>query len=328
MIQGEATFISLLKWGLIVFVLVTAAITAYLAFLNRDSEKVMLTFLPALALGTIGALITILFGLKEEIREVEFPALFTYEKESKALFGLRPDLKYLPPSEIMASIHLQEISKAHPKDLKNGPDDLGMALYGDIALRLVFDSLIQIFPMNWDVKTTQINLPFVNQKTFGPNQNVAKSEVLSWEQISATFPQSHAMQAPAYPLGKLAIPPGTKIWGSEERDQTGGLYKSIVHIENDFVDMEISITFSSGVADIGMYSLMIDLSPEQAQKYWTASYLIAMKAKFNAYRSGHPAMPKYKSWVNNAFESIRDQLDSQRHWERAKELLITKKILH
>jgi hypothetical protein len=82
------------------------------------------------------------------------------------------------------------------------------------------------------------------------------------------------------------------------------------------------------MADIGMHTLVVDLPTEESQKYWTASYLIAMKAKFNAYRSGHPDMPKYKTWVNNMFETVRDQLDSQRHWERAKELLTAPKNLH
>jgi hypothetical protein len=38
MIQGEATFISLLKWALLAFAIITAVIAAWLAFLNRDSE--------------------------------------------------------------------------------------------------------------------------------------------------------------------------------------------------------------------------------------------------------------------------------------------------
>lgn len=44
-----------------------------------------------------------------------------------------------------------------------------------------------------------------------------------------------------------------------------------------------------------------------------------MKAKLKAYRSGHPDMPKYQAWVDNVFETVKEQLDSRMEWERTKE---------
>jgi hypothetical protein len=147
----------------------------------------MLTVLPALALGTVGVLITIMFGLKEEVRELEFPVLYPYEKASKTPFQYMHDTKYRPHSGMYASLHLQEIAKAYPEDFKDGSDDLGMGLYGDITLRLVFDSLIQIFPLNWDVKISQINLPFVNQRSFGPNSNVQQQRSFHGRRLRPYF---------------------------------------------------------------------------------------------------------------------------------------------
>jgi hypothetical protein len=325
MIQLEATFITYFKWAVSLFVVVIAA---WLVFLNRDSEKVMQTFLSALAIGTVGVLITILFSLKEEMRELEFPTLFTYERAS--LMPWRPGhITFLyPPSEMYASIHLQALAKLHPEVFMKGKDNQGTDLYGDVALRLVFDSLVQVFSMNWDQKITSINLPVVNRKTFGPNQPGVKSDVKSWDEIAALFPKSYALRAPVFGVGKFAVPPGTEISGKEERFQDGGLHKTSILLVNKFVDVEIVIAFIGGEGTIGMYSLVTNLSEEETLKFWTSSYLISMKAKFNAYRSGHPDMPKYKNWVNNIFETVRDQLDSQRSWERAKDLLTVKTNLH
>src|SRR5438552_838414 len=118
MMPGEGTFLSLLKWPIIIVTIIALGFAVYLVIQNRVSEKVMLTFLPALLLASFGVLITILFGLKDEVKEVEFPALFTYERASLMPFGLARNLGYAPPSEKWASIHLEEITKAHPQVFK------------------------------------------------------------------------------------------------------------------------------------------------------------------------------------------------------------------
>lgn len=91
------------------------------------------------------------------------------------------------------------------------------------------------------------------------------------------------------------------------------------------MDLEIAIKLRGGAANIGVYSLVTNLPDEEIGNVWTATYLISMKAKFKANRSEHPYMPKYLAWVNNVFETVREQLDSQRQWDRTKEKLTTSK---
>ncbi len=319
MLQGEAAFITILKWGLGIFILLVALITGWLVWLNRDSEKVMLTLLPALALGTISVLVVILFGLKEEVREIEFPALFTYDRASKMPISAVYSTSYRPPSEMFASIVVSDISKTNPEFFKRGEADLGMGLYRDVALRLLFDGLFQVFSMNWDVKVSNLTLPIGNHMIFGPNEGVLKPELKTWSEVKALFPESEVLQIDRKVFDKLAVPPGTKISNNDERDSSGGIYKRVVRIYNNFVDISISITTASGMATLGMHDPLEQIPETDRNKFWTSSYLVTLRAKYNAYRSGHPDMPKYHGWVKNMFEAIENQLNSRKHWEQSRE---------
>lgn len=321
MMQGEATVISALKWAVIVFIVLTGAVAAWLGWQNRDSEKVILTALPAVALGTIGVLLTILFGLKEEIRETEFPAVFTYERASLIPLGLARDIGYLPSSETWASMHLQEITTAHPDAITKDKNSPGMDMYGDIALRLVFDRLFLTFGKTWDVKIDKRDLPFLGGGSGGYDE-ASKSDLIPWSKLSGFFPESYALQAPPIlfeETSELGIPVGTKLSGEVKRNSSGGFAQAHICMVNDFVDLEIKIKLRGGAAGIGIYSLVAHLPQHESSNVWTASYLISMKAKLKAYRSGHPDMPKYQAWVDNVFETVKEQLDSRMEWERTKE---------
>ena len=289
------------------------AATAWLVALNYNSEKVMQSFLTAAAVGTLGVLITILYGLDDDIRKVEFPALFTYEKISLTPLGVSRNLGYLPPSEKWAAMYLSEIEKVHPEAFTKEKSQPGMDMYGDIALRLVFDSLHDRFGI-WDVKVIK-TLPWLGEQIGGYDEHSPKSHLIPWGELSAQFPNSYAIRIPPSNRPEIALPPNTRLSSKDERFSTGGFQKITLFLVNDFVNLEIVIKLRGGSIHTGVYGFLPTI-PNDDVHLWTASYHISMKAELNKYRSGHPQMPKYQAWTDNVFEAVRDRLDSQRHWEQ------------
>jgi hypothetical protein len=53
--------------------------------------------------------------------------------------------------------------------------------------------------------------------------------------------------------------------------------------------------------------------------------LIKVKAEFKRWRYGDPEMPQYHEWVNSIIEGLRDELDSKRQWDKAKDIYLFKK---
>jgi pimeloyl-ACP methyl ester carboxylesterase len=268
-----------------------------------------------------------------EIPESEFSALFTYERASLTPLGRVCDIGYLPSSEKVAYFYLEGIKKAHPEAYTEETNRPGMDLYGDIAVGLVFDSLFGVFSNTWDLKISKPGLPFLGQRIHGYDANSANPDFIAWSDLSVLFPNSYALKSPVQtPLffsGKLAVPMGTKLSGQEKRDSNGGFSQTRIILENDFVDLEMAITLRGGSASIGIYRLVTTMpnDNDQVAKVWTANYDIFMKAKLKANRRGDPDLPKYHAWVNNMFETVREQLDSKMEWDRTKEALSTLKTL-
>jgi hypothetical protein len=167
------------------------------------------------------------------------------------------------------------------------------------------------------VKVRKRDFPLVGLDGGGYDEYSPKSDLIPLSKLSDMFPKSYALQTPPILGGaELAIPAGMKLTGRAERNSIGGFAKTFISLENDFVDLELAVTLRGGVGDIGIYSLVTQVPVDEFSKVWTARYLISMKATLKAYRSGHPDMPKYRAWVDNVFETVREHLDSQREWER------------
>lgn len=305
--------ISSIKWFSIFVIVLAGAATAWLVFQNRTSDKVQMAFWPAVAIATVGVLASIIFGLKDEVREEEFPAVFTYEKATLISLGIARKIDYRPISEWWATYHLQEIAKDYPEVFEEDKKHTGMNLYGDIVVRSVFDSIHDMH--GWDVKRRRSSFSFgVGGGGYDADSPPPLKKL--WKELSAEFPHSYAMRnSPSHFDTDVSFPPETEISGKEERNSSGGFQKTTIYMKNDFVDVQIEVALRGGSIHTGIYRLLPAM-PSEDVDIWTANYHVTMKAKWPGYKTGHPLMPKYKSWVDNVFESVRDRLDSIRHLEQ------------
>jgi hypothetical protein len=79
------------------------------------------------------------------------------------------------------------------------------------------------------------------------------------------------------------------------------------------------LTTSGGHSGLGSLSQVLGYSQEDNAHFWTALYVVQLSAKFKAFRSGHPDMPKYRRWVDIMFARLQAELDARKRWERARE---------
>ena|SRR5438093_1404698 len=130
MVQGEIVLIAVLKYFLATVFIVILAATVWLGWQNRASEKVVLTVLPALAIGATGALVTILFSLRVEARKVEFPSVFIFDKDNKMPLEAIERSYFSGKPNWFTAVHIaQEMTKKDPslreaKTVEKGDDPL------------------------------------------------------------------------------------------------------------------------------------------------------------------------------------------------------------
>lgn len=322
MLQSEAASITILKYFLVFIILAIAVLAAWLGWQNRASEKVVLTVLPALAIGVTGALVTILFSLKSETRKVEFPSVFIFDKNSKMpLEALDQSYRYFsgrPGWGWHSSWYLiQELAKADPSFL--GANALkGQELYLDILLRMVLEDLFRLYNNNWDVKVSRFDLPYSTESRWAPQEDAPEPEFVTWEDWKKWFLDTPVLDIDPRPSNKMAIPLGTKIAGSTELRNNKPFKRSLL-VKNSFVELSISLEQSSGVIGMGDLRLLLGYSEEAGNQFWTSIYTVRLSAKFNPLRSGHPDMPRYHRWVDVMFEELQTEFDTRRHWEHARD---------
>src|SRR5207249_2371242 len=69
--------------GIWLFIIVFGLPTVYVAWLNRGSEKVATNLPTALAVGVVGALITLLLSLQPEERSTSFPVEYVIDTQTR-----------------------------------------------------------------------------------------------------------------------------------------------------------------------------------------------------------------------------------------------------
>jgi len=325
MIEG-IPILTFLKYSLaIIFCLIFIA-TFVLLYLNRSSDKILLTVLPALVLGATAALITMIFTLQEDTQKIEFSAFFTYDKTSHLSLWSTNSSVPMSEQDWATAYLIQEMMKKNPSLVKGtDPNDLGMALYKDVALRIIVETLFQYFGLHWDINLKKLSMPFQNTARYGSFPDSPQPEFLSWGDAKKLFDGHTTFDIEITTTGKLALPQGTRLVVSEDTP-SHDLPCTTISLTNRFVTVKISVATSGGSQGVGYLAPLLPYTDEQKSSYWTSQYLINLSAEFNPLRSGNPDMPRYKRWVSNMFEEIENRLDVRRHWERAREAALLKQF--
>lgn len=321
MIQGEIALIVILKYFLFAVFIVILAATMWLGWQNRASEKIVLTVLPALAIGATGALVTILFSLRVETRKVEFPSVFIFDKDSKMpLEAIEQSYFSGKPNSFVAGHIAQEMTKKDTSLRDDRTVEKGDALYFDILLRMVLDVLFRLYIYNWDVKISHFDLPHGTQSRWGPQLDAPNPEFITWDEIKKWIPDARTLDIDPDRFTKMAVPYGTKISvKTDSRKEDNEPYKRSFIIKNPFVTLSISIARAGGVIGVGSLRRLLGYSEDTNNRFWTSTYIMDLAAEFNPLRSGHPDMPRYHRWVDALFEELQASFDARKHWEKSRD---------
>lgn len=314
--------------------------TTWLAWGNRASEKVRSAIVTGLAVGGAGALITIpaadiwlsltivasatlatiLINLKEESKTTTIPTISVYQKASKRPLEAINDTYRDRFCARTFTTHTEFIVSRIP--IEAGADETGQDLYFDVLLRMVLDDLYTLYRNVWDLQVTWSDVPFGRVK-WQANEGAPRGGFIEREEFMKVFPDSKALQVERYGIvgNKLSVPNGTRLAaGTNQPDRRTFFFK------NPFIEVGVDLAFSSCSVGIGELRLLIGLSREESEKFYTEACEVKLSAKFNRFRSGHPEMYRYRRWVDGMFEELQESFDSSRHIQRGKDWYILSKV--
>jgi hypothetical protein len=306
------------------FVTIAAIFVIWLAWMNRASERVI-TAIIAAAIALIGAPVAVLvFGGDQPVSAV-FPVAFLYQADSKLPANLPWSMshrRFLPSSLAPA-----ELFKQDPNSFNDEKDKLGIELYHHLLQRSLIDWLG--YGGGWQTEILRFELPFGRQErsSRAPN-STGPSLTLSREQIQALL-KGNKFAAVSVPFGGdlIALPPATTLQITPPTEKTGSGVVGEVILENSFCRIVIQTQNSMWLRSLGQYRFLAGMPLDDSQKFATSTYVVRLTASFSRLRAGHPDMTKYRDWVKQVTEGLRDQFDEQTIWRRTREDFILSKQL-
>ncbi|MEA2062732.1 MAG: hypothetical protein U9P14_03450 [Gemmatimonadota bacterium] len=329
--QKHKVYISLL------FIGIAIVITAYLFFLNRASGQLVSMIVTTVAIGFVGAFMTLWFSLEKErivlyrmiptlaigVVGAFFTLFFSLEEskiEESVVAGLIAHADRMTP--------LEEIK--HEYHMYYGGNLLAARCY----LNPFKDQ--ELFDFHFDVISVEIL-----QMLFGTYQAFRKEphgkifsmsstsgfptyldtdrDFLTWEQYIGLFKGNERIYRQLSSINTsheavyMTIPKGACI-SIEAND----MVRSISFM-NEFVDFTIRITVYSARRDIQEWGWILGLKETEREQYWISYFIIDMEASFKRLRAGHPEMIKHKEWVNTLMKRIRSSYDYEKQLSKATE---------
>jgi hypothetical protein len=292
-------------------------LAGYLWFLNRGSEKIAANLPVALAVGSIGVLLTLLFSLQPEEKTMSFPIEYVVDQQT-----LRPLVcDALPDSTIysdaggMTTFPAWRILVDVEKDTSiatGETDDTDLQkLYRGILLRQMLDVLRFTYLKSWDAQPSHIDLPTGGSQTLCAPKEVRPGTRLTNDDLMAAF-HGDTTGAGSAPLEFLNLPPDTVLSGEIGPDTTS------LKLKNTFVAVDIVIADRGVAAEMGDLRSLCRMTFEESTKYKRPRYLVTFAAKFNQVRTGHVSMPVYRHWADVMFSELQ-RFDSEYRWRILKD---------
>lgn len=306
-----------MKTALMIFsVLLVIGVIVY-AWLNRDSDRVILTFATAMMIGALG------FITKESISNKT--EKYTKEISIVVFYGLP---KYSPlninmPFTKEMMICSQEIQENDlPKNEQNALDiGFGSKMYFDAIQYAIITTIFERYSRSWNVKAKKIITPDGEQLSWQSLNNIGKAYSIG--EVLQKLPENYFVKAKLYEtlpngFGKNAIfPPDTKITIEKNSD-----YEITETFKNKFITLSIKLTSQSSSVGIGEYSRILGVpsamdrrNAPESDKYGNSVYLMQIDIEQNILLNGHPDMVNYRNWA----DSIVELLDNKFNYVTIKE---------
>ena len=295
-------------WAFVGFM---SLITAYLAWMNRASEKVTTSLPTALAVGVVGALVTLVFGLQPEIRKQTLALEYVLEPGTGLPFSCALVPESLRYTDAGGATVFQAWQIAQPilpdivDSFQKGDDSRLSQLYRRVFLKQMLEALRFTFIKSWDADPSRFTLPTGgSQTTYAPRQ-VRPGHSLANADVVAVFNGDTLLGSDLFP--SLNLPPDTVLRATVDKQAT-----AIVAV-NPFVTLTIHLADRGVARGLGLLREVCRLPNEGSDAFRRPRYEVSISADFNSLRSGHPNMPLYRHWVDVITGELA-QFDSSTRW--------------
>jgi hypothetical protein len=284
------------------------------SWLNRDSDRVILTLVTAISISALGFITKESISNKLETASKEFPV---------AVFFAAPDYKPLNiklPYHFDLSMCLQNIPESELPKNESGAVDISFAQekYFDAIQFVLVKSIFEKFGQGWNVKVRRTHTPNGMSLSW-QNSESTGNEILLKDFLSKIennfFIDNDLIDTDLGVFGGKAIfPPDLLFEIQESKDTTGNAIK----LKTKYISMDIILSKSSSSMGIGEYSKFFNIpsafdrrNGPEANKYGNSVFLVQTNIKQNYWLNGHPEMKKYRNWA----DSIAELLDTKFNFE-------------
>src|SRR5712692_5646049 len=303
-----------LKATLWILVLGIALLTAWLCWVNRASEKVAVNVPSAAVLGAVGVLATLLFSLQTSSTHAEISTELLVNLKTKRTFVCRelpliheytdPGVGRVIGAVVAADSTLTTFDPSTQSDdaqILTAEIDRTATLYCDAVTRLVIESIGETFGGSWDARVKRYGVGGKRGWEVGPGNEDRPAEGVTLEMADVLrlfkSPIFAVPPDPVWPFPRrVVLPPGSRL--TVDKEEIPVLPRFHVRIENPFARVHITITTQGG--DVGGLPAFARACGEHDPPghYTRLLYETTVDAEFAAIRSGHPAMPVYRRWVD------------------------------
>ncbi len=296
-----------------------------LAYMNRDSEKVITTVFIGVA-ALIGSLLAV--------------ALFSSERPTRTAFSVpiiihadtRLPFEGIPYSALPMgfSIRVREKLTAHPELLPDpNKDSFAQSIYHHALQRALLFWLEQKYPATWQVDVFPMSLGEISGYSFQSRQ--VPSQIYLPAELKARMSDNKFADIQndfgnSDKLG-LALPKGTSLAVSAPHLDSNQGEVSSIKLHNKFCTMTIETRTGMSMVGAGSYRMLFGMSQEQAQQAMKSDqYIVVISTTFNPLLAGNPEMPNYKKWASDIATGLETQFGDEIIWSKNRDWLLFHRI--
>ncbi len=297
--------------------LLVGLVIAY-SWLNRDSDRVVLTLVTAMTLGALGFITKESISNKVEEFTQQIPVVVFYGSPS-----YRP-LNISLPYSFDLSMCIQNIDASSiPNNESNGVNiEFAQDIYFEAIQYIVVKKIFQRFSKSWNVEATRVRTPNGEILSWNPTEENGKEITITefLENIpNNRFVRMNLHKEMSEPFGAKAIfPTGTMINYQTEK----GGHSVLISLSNKYITVDVKISKMSSSLGIGEYSQLLGLATADNRRSITdenhhgnSVFMLEISARQSFWRNGHPEMKKHRNWA----DSIAELLDNEFNYNAIRE---------
>ena len=281
------------------------------SWFNRDSDRVVLTLITAMTLGSLGFITKESISNKIEIDSKVFPVAVFYGLPNYMPLNIKLPYSF-DISMCLQNINPEEIPKKEIVDL-----DFANKKYFDALQYLIVKTIFEKFHNGWNVKVKRIHTP--NGVALSWSNSEEKGKEIKIQEFFKHTPNNYFVNLelqndiPDFHGGKAIFPPDTS-YSIETNDKHNS---SLIKMNTKYISMDIKFSQSSSSIGIGEYSKLLDIpsaldrrnAGSVADKLGNSVYMIEISIKQNYWLNGHPEMKKHRNWADSIIELLNSQFN-------------------